>query len=97
MRKVQPITLEFEYANTPESNQRLKAAYNRIFEIAKQNILERRKSQQKGGEKSNDQKVLHLRSSSIMQPKGKSRENEKSGESPNSLSSESESTSSANI
>lgn len=50
MRKVVPIKLKFFYLDKPESSSRLKAAYGRIFMIAKQNILNKEILGKNGGE-----------------------------------------------
>lgn len=48
MRKVMPITFKFKYIDASDSEERLRRVYNRIFIIAKHNILERkRKAKQK--------------------------------------------------
>lgn len=43
MRKVQPITFEFKYIDASDSEARRKMAFKRIYEIAKQNIIKRRR------------------------------------------------------
>lgn len=40
MQKVMPPILDFRYTNSPESEANLKGAYDRIFTIARQNILQ---------------------------------------------------------
>lgn len=42
MKCVVPVKVNFVYLDKPESSSRLQIAYNRIFEIAKQNILRKR-------------------------------------------------------
>jgi len=54
MRKIMPLKITFYYVDAPDSKQRLMRAYNRIFAIAKQNIIERRRLEEqkkKGGGK----------------------------------------------
>jgi hypothetical protein len=51
MRKITPLKFQFNYIDNPDSESKVKSAYRRIFNIAKQNILERRKIKKKGGEK----------------------------------------------
>lgn len=45
MRKVMPPNIKFIYADKPESAQRLKVVYDRIFTTARQNIIQRAKLQ----------------------------------------------------
>lgn len=47
MKKVMPVILQFKYADAIDSEKHLQTAYNRIFMIAKQNIIERKKQQSK--------------------------------------------------
>lgn len=42
MRKIAPLKFEFVYIDAPDSKERLKRAYGRIFAIARQNIINRR-------------------------------------------------------
>ena len=51
MRRVALIRLRFIYANSEDSANRLEAVYDRIFAKAKQNIMERKKLEQIGGDK----------------------------------------------
>jgi len=44
MRKVMPPNIRFIYANKPESTGRLKLVYDRIFTMARQNIIDRQKA-----------------------------------------------------
>jgi len=44
MRRVIPPTIKFIYLDKSESEKRLRMAYGRIFEIAKRNVLERRRN-----------------------------------------------------
>lgn len=49
MRKVKPIKIEWIYVNSPESEERIQRAYNRIFDIAWANILRKREEKAKKG------------------------------------------------
>ena len=51
MRKVMPIRIEFEYEEFKDNEEIIQRVYNRIFEIAKQNLIKRK--QLKSGGKSN--------------------------------------------
>ncbi len=51
MKRVMPIHVKFMYLNAPESEKRVQIAYNRIFELAKRNILERKREQRKAIQK----------------------------------------------
>lgn len=42
MQKVMPPILDFRYTNSPESEANLKGAYDRIFTVARQNIIQAR-------------------------------------------------------
>lgn len=44
-----PPNIKFIYVDKPESAERLKVAYNRIFMMARQNLIQK-KLKQKGGE-----------------------------------------------
>jgi hypothetical protein len=79
MRKVMPPTVTLNYSNKPECERQLSLAYSRIFMIAKRNILARRNLQQKGGENSHYEEVLHLRSSSLSGSVGARGEDAKTG------------------
>lgn len=43
MRRIVPIEIKFVYLNKPDSPKRLRVVFNRIFEIAKKNYIERRR------------------------------------------------------
>ena len=47
MRKVIPPNIQFNYVDKPESAERLKLAYDRLFTMARQNIIQKKKL--KGG------------------------------------------------
>ena len=51
MRRIMPMKIKFVPLEDPDGKKRLQTAYNRIFAIARQNILERRnkENQKKGG------------------------------------------------
>jgi hypothetical protein len=53
-----PPNIRFIYTSKPESAERLKLVYDRIFMAARQNIIQR-KLNQKGGEQQNE-KVFRL-------------------------------------
>lgn len=42
MRRVIPPSIKFVYANEKDSEERLSIAYNRIFSLAKQNLVAKR-------------------------------------------------------
>lgn len=59
MRKVKPPTIKWVYVDSEESERRRKQAFNRIFQIAKQNIIERRKRELANkGTKSKDKESI---------------------------------------
>lgn len=43
MRKIMPPNIKFIYTDKPESTERLKLVYDRVFMMARQNIIERQK------------------------------------------------------
>ncbi len=43
MRRVAPIAIKFIYSKEEDSDERLSIAYNRIFTLAKQRLLEKKK------------------------------------------------------
>ncbi len=43
MRRIMPPNISFIYADKPESAERLKLVYDRLFTLARQNIIERQK------------------------------------------------------
>lgn len=45
MKRIMPLKFRFIYINGPDSEERIQRVCNRIFEIAKQNLVKR----QKGG------------------------------------------------
>lgn len=49
MRRIIPPNVQFIYTDKPESTERLKVAYDRIFMMARQNIIQK-KLNQEGGE-----------------------------------------------
>lgn len=49
MRRAVPPKIKFVYLGLPESQKRLDLAYSRIFLIAKQNILERKRVEKVNG------------------------------------------------
>ncbi len=53
-----PPNIRFIYTGKPESAERLKLVYDRIFTIARQNII-KKKLNQKGGEQKNE-KVFRI-------------------------------------
>lgn len=63
MRKIISPNVQFIYTNKPESAERLKVAYDRIFTMARQNLIQK-KLKQKGGEQNNE-KVFHIRQNSL--------------------------------
>ena len=42
MKRIMPPEITITYANASDSDKRLQLAYNRIFEIARRNIIKRR-------------------------------------------------------
>jgi len=42
MKKVLPITFQFKYIEVEGGEKRVQQAYNRIFEIARKNIIDKR-------------------------------------------------------
>lgn len=44
MRRIMPPNIRFVYTDKPESAERLKLVYDRIFTMARQNIIERQKA-----------------------------------------------------
>ena len=44
MRRIMPPNIKFIYADKPESAERLKVIYDRIFMMARQNIIESKKT-----------------------------------------------------
>jgi hypothetical protein len=50
MRKVAPLKFQFKFVDGRESKIKIKRVYKNIFDIARQNILKRRKTNTKGGE-----------------------------------------------
>jgi len=44
MKRIMPLTMQFIFLDLPESKQRLKTMYNRIFTIARQNLIAKRQS-----------------------------------------------------
>lgn len=42
MKRVAPVKIKFVYVDAPDNQKRLEMAYNRIFEIARQNLLKKR-------------------------------------------------------
>lgn len=67
MRKVLPIKIEFEYEESKDNAEIIQRMYNRIFEMAKQNILNKRKLK-RGEVKTENEKLLHICSSIIRRP-----------------------------
>lgn len=53
-----PPNIRFIYTDKPESTERLKLVYDRIFTMARQNMIQK-KLNQKGGEQNNE-KVFRL-------------------------------------
>lgn len=47
MKKIMPLKINFVYVGSPDSERRLRQAYNRIFTIAKQSLLEKSKLKSK--------------------------------------------------
>lgn len=47
MSRIKVPKVRFTYVNAPDSQERLKRAYSRIFAIARRNIMEREKRKQK--------------------------------------------------
>jgi len=58
MRKVKPIKINWIYANSPESEERVQRAYDRIFTIARANLLRKREEQAKKASFLADKKSL---------------------------------------
>src|SRR4030042_576595 len=56
MKKVIPPTIKLIYLNEPDSNERFRRAYCRIFSGLKEEILRKKKLQQEGGEQLNMRK-----------------------------------------
>lgn len=48
-----PLTIHFIYVNSPESKQRIRTMYNRIFTIAKQNLISKKQNAKVEREKGN--------------------------------------------
>lgn len=48
MRRVMPLKFRFHYVNAPDSEERLQRTCNRIFAIAKQNLIRKRQLKQMG-------------------------------------------------
>ena len=47
MKRIMPPVIEVHYVGAPDSEKRLQLAYSRIFEIARRNIIERKKSKER--------------------------------------------------
>lgn len=56
MRKIEPPTIKLVYLNEPDSKERFKRAYCRIFSGLKEEILRKKRLQQEGGEQLNMRK-----------------------------------------
>lgn len=50
MRKIMRPKFEFNHLKSSESETKIKRAYKTIFDIAKENILKRRKNKRRGGD-----------------------------------------------
>ena len=48
-----PLTIQFVFIESPESKQRVKAMYNRIFTMAKQNLIAKKQNATVGKENKN--------------------------------------------
>ncbi len=42
-RKIKPLTIRYHFVNSPDSEERVQRAFNRIFDIAKENLLKKQK------------------------------------------------------
>jgi len=47
MRKIMPPNIKFIYVDKPDSTERLKQVYDRIFTLARQNIIEKKKTSER--------------------------------------------------
>lgn len=47
MKRVIPPTIEFHYVDAPDSAKRLQLAYNRILEIARRNLVKKKRKETK--------------------------------------------------
>ena len=48
MNRIMPPIITFQYVNASDSPKRLQMAYNRIFEIARKNLIKRKQMETKG-------------------------------------------------
>ena len=42
-RKVKPLTIKYTFVNSPDSEERVQRAFNKIFDIAKENLLKKQR------------------------------------------------------
>lgn len=47
MKRIMPPTIEVHYVNASDSAKRLQMAYNRIFEIARKNIIQKKQTKER--------------------------------------------------
>lgn len=69
MRKVLPIRIEFEYDESKDNEEIIQRIYNKIFEMAKKNVLDRQKLKREEVKVNNEQ-MLYIRSNSIPRSNG---------------------------
>lgn len=69
MRKVLPIKIEYEYEESKDNEEIVQRVYNRIFEMAKKNVLEGQKLKREEV-KINNEKLLYIRSNIIPRSNG---------------------------
>lgn len=53
MKHIMPLRFRFIYVNSPDSQERIQRVCNRIFEIAKQNLIKKKQINQQGDERDN--------------------------------------------
>lgn len=59
MRKVMPISIQFKPLNTKDTENRIQTAFNRIFIIAKQNLMRKKLVEDKLKQKLGLDKQVH--------------------------------------
>jgi uncharacterized protein (UPF0210 family) len=52
MRKIRPINLEFEYEDSTDNEKIIQRMYNRLFDLAKQKIISKKKLERENISKS---------------------------------------------
>lgn len=53
MKRIMPLRFRFIYVNASDNEERIQRVCNRIFAIAKQNLINKQQINQKGGNRDN--------------------------------------------